>query len=149
MERTLENVHVVIYSKKMLKEAIKRLNNLGQVMEIDIINSFDIHGCDLLVFHDSFFKMLELLPSHPNHEVTLNELCEMIISLEDHQYKLGDIVFSELKHNPGAGFTIQNLMRKDMVDFHNSRICKDLYNTRKIDNETAERLRKEFLCGKQ
>lgn len=145
MERNLENVHVVIYSKKMLREAVKRLHNEGQKIDESIFYHYDRYGCDLLIYHEGEFKLVDLLPHNDTDDVSLNILCEMVISLEDYQYKLGDIVFSELKHNPGAGFTIQLLQRKDMVDFHNSRICKDLYNIRKIDKETAERLRKEFV----
>ncbi|WP_313266535.1 hypothetical protein [Sphingobacterium sp.] len=82
MERTLENVHVVIYSKKMLKEAIKRLNNHGQNIETDIMCDYEFHGNDLLIYHDGLFKVIQCLPTHPNHEVTLNDLCEMIIDEE-------------------------------------------------------------------
>lgn len=82
MERTLENVHVVIYSKKMLKEAIKRLNNHGQNIETDIMCDYEFHGNDLLIYHDGLFKVIQCLPTHPNHEVTLNDLCEIIIDEE-------------------------------------------------------------------
>ncbi|WP_312364000.1 hypothetical protein [Sphingobacterium sp.] len=82
MERTLENVHVVIYSKKMLKEAIKRLNNNGQNIETDIMCDYEFHGNDLLIYHEGMFKVIQCLPTHPNHEITLNDLCEMIIDQE-------------------------------------------------------------------
>lgn len=144
MEINLENVHVVIYSKKMLKEAVKRLHNEGQKIDKLIFNHFEKFGCDLLIYHEGEFKVVDLLPHHDTDDVSLNILCEMVISLDDQKYKLGDIVFSELKHNPGAGFIIQHLSRQDIVDFHNSRICKDLYNTKKITSEQADFLRKEI-----
>lgn len=276
MERTLENVHVVIYSKKMLKEAIKRLNNHGQNIETDIMCDYEFHGNDLLIYHDGLFKVIQCLPTHPNHEVTLNDLCEMIIDEEskpkkievgkwytyqpnktmfhvvsidksvfaygidfegnwnkvcnwmdideignsdireatkeeienalveeavkrgfakgvyfnspngkytytainnkfefiiddptyqrlmlgehaimvngkwaeiipEEQLKIGDWVFSELKNDPQFGFSIFQILHQYTADHHNDESIKSLYNIKKIDQETAERLRKEFV----
>ncbi|MDR2274314.1 MAG: hypothetical protein LBF27_25630 [Sphingobacterium sp.] len=82
MERTLENVHVVIYSKKMLKNAVKRLLKLEQNVEIDILSEYEFHGNDLLVCENGLFKVVNGIMDHPNHEITLNDLCEMVISQE-------------------------------------------------------------------
>lgn len=82
MEINLENVHVVIYSKKMLKEAIKRLTKHGKKIETDIMCDYEFHGNDLLIYHDGIFRVIHDLPTHPNHEITLNYLCEIIINQE-------------------------------------------------------------------
>ena len=284
MERTLENVHVVIYSKKMLKEAIKRLNNHGQNIETDIMCEYEFHGNDLLIYHDGLFKVIQCLPTHPNHEVTLNDLCEMIIDeeskpktmeigkwytvfdsnwdmpiiamfrgessnntgfnfkgewcdniglhqhelgenmrestheegekalifeakkrgfikgrtfnnsnihnqkllnnsfpltgywfrssenelcltrsddesltysifkngvwaevIEEEKLKIGDWVFVALENDPQQGFTVFQILEQHTADTHNSDMYKSLYNIKKIDQETAERLRKELV----
>lgn len=147
MERTLENVHVVIYSKKMLKEAIKRLNNHGQNIETDIMCDYEFHGNDLLIYHEGMFKVIQCLPTHPNHEVTLNDLCEMVIDKEDSKFKIDDWVFVQLKGNEHLGFSVQKLIFEHSVKYHNNPNCP--HSAIKIDQETAERLRKELLCGKQ
>lgn len=82
MKKSLKNVHVVIYSKKMLKQAVDRLKNLNQKVENPIFIDFECHGNDNLIFHDNIFKVVQDLPVNPCYEVTLNDLCEMIIDQE-------------------------------------------------------------------
>jgi len=147
MERNLENVHVVIYSKKMLKEAIKRLNNHGQNIETDIICDYEFHGNDLLIYHDGLFKVVQCLPTHPNHEVTLNDLCEMVIDEESIlEAKLGDYVVTQLKIIPSPGFSVYQLTMQNSVDILNAQ--NSLYDFRVINQEAFERLRKDALCLK-
>lgn len=83
MKKSLENVHVVIYSKKMLKQAVDRLKNLNQKVENPIFIDFECHGNDNLIFHDNIFKVVQDLPVNPCYEVTLNDLCEMVIDFND------------------------------------------------------------------
>lgn len=237
---------------------------------------YEFHGNDLLIYHDGLFKVNQCLPTHPNHEVTLNDLCEMIIDEEskingikvgkwytyqpnktmfhvvsigksvfaygidfegnwnktcnwmniddigisdireatkeeienalveeavkrgfakgvyfnspngkytytainnkfefiiddptyqrlmigDHaimvngkwaeiipeeKLKIGDWVFVALKNDPQQGFTVFQILEQHTADTHNSDMYKTLYVTKKIDQETAERLRKELV----
>ncbi|MEI2271866.1 hypothetical protein OHD16_06895 [Sphingobacterium sp. ML3W] len=147
MERNLENVHVVIYSKKMLKEAIKRLNNHGQNIETDIMCDYKFHGNDLLIYHGGLFKVIQCLPTHPNHEVTLNELCEMIIDKDDSIFKIGDWILAEVNGNENTGFSVMLLTLESSVDYYNQPNCP--HSAFKITHDTFKKLRKDALCGKQ
>lgn len=81
-EKTIENIHVVIYGKKMLKEAVKRLSNEGKAVEDSIFDDFINHDNDMLIFNDGVFKVVQILPNSPNYEVSLNDLMEIVISDE-------------------------------------------------------------------
>lgn len=140
MKKNLENIHVVIYSKKMLKQAVKRIQNLNQKVEDSIFNDFEYHQNDLLIYHDNTFKVVHVIPTFPNQETTLNDLCEMIMDFVDRpKLKVGDYVFSELKDHPEHGFSIYCLQHKHSVATANQ--VDGLYNTIKIDKDVMENIR--------
>ncbi|MCY4781459.1 hypothetical protein ORI89_17515 [Sphingobacterium sp. UT-1RO-CII-1] len=90
MNKTLENVYVVIYSKKHLKEAIKWLQHYGQDIECDIRHDWENENNYLSINAGSFG--LRQINKDGYYEVSLNQLIEMVVDKESEKYSHGDII---------------------------------------------------------
>lgn len=149
MEKLIENVHVEIYSKKMLKEAILRLEKLGQKVEDNILRDYERGSNDILTFVNGEFRIVETLVNLPNIEITLNDLCEMITDQQflEPKLKIGDWVITSPKSKEFLGFTVFKVSSECSAKIHND--PSSAQSSHLISEEDAKSLFKMALeCGR-
>jgi len=149
MKQNLENVHVIIYSRKMLNRAVSLLKSEGQTVSHDIIESY-YKGLNILQYLDfkggtpHFDLYRTVFDDNESQEITLTQLIEMVISLEDKPtVMIGDWLYVELIKHPENGFSVMKVEHQYTADSFNS--IDSPHKVKIIDSNLVEELRKGFL----
>ncbi|MDH5825802.1 hypothetical protein [Sphingobacterium faecium] len=149
MKNNLENVHVIIYSRKMLNIAISLLKNEGQTVSRDIVEDY-YKGCNILQYLDfdgyppDFDLYRTVFEENNSQEITLTQLIELVISSQDKQMvMIGDWVYTELINHPENGFSVMKIDNQYAADLLN--IADSPQKIKILDPDLVEELRKGFL----